>query len=349
MLIFFNNMSDSPTQPFISIIIPTRRELTVLRRCLDSLLNQNYPQDKFEIILAPEEKLEIEESARIKIIYQTSYANSRNLCAKAAKGEIFAFIDDDCLAPSDWLARGVKYFTDEKIGLIGGPVLPPEEESELTYRIGGYLLASLFVSGFASGRYRRLARPFPAKAYHLLTANNFISKKAFMAVAGFDERLFQSEETDLYFRLQEKGYQLLYIPETFVWHRARPVFLPLINKTFSYAAGRGILMAKKHNTIRLIYLIPTAIAAAAIVLMALSFVYKTFLFILLAISASYILAVIGNSAYLFLKREKQLLVFLYSLVETSLIHFTYAIGIPFGFLKYIINRQKKALRIDNKY
>lgn len=336
-------------KPFISVIIPTRRKSEILNHCLDSLLHQDYPGDRYEIILVPESKLILEESERIRIIYNTTYAQSRNMAAKIARGELFAYVDDDCVVPTDWLSKAVKYFKDSKVGLIGGPALPPKNEIELRYRIGGYLLGSPFVTAFGSSRYRFISYTYEAKEHDLLTANNFVRREAFDAVAGFDMEISASEETDLYFRLRDKGYKLLYVPEIFVWHRSRPIFWPIINKIFCYATGRGILMAKKPRTIRFIYLIPTICIVGLVALLMLSFVFQDAWRVLLIVFAAYFISDGINALHIFFKQEKNLWVLWGSLPTTPFIHLSYGLGILYGFYTYHTSHRKKELRLDGKY
>ena len=110
--------------PFISIVIPTRRSREVLRQCLDSLEKQTYPKEKIEVVLVSSSPLEIHTSLLTRVVTvgsETGYAEARNKGVAEAKGEVLAFLDDDCAAPQDWLAEAVLLFqSDEKISLVGG-------------------------------------------------------------------------------------------------------------------------------------------------------------------------------------------------------------------------------------
>lgn len=322
--------------PFISIIIPTFREEKVLDRCLKSLLNQDYPSDKFEIILISKNKIEVEENKKIKIIYNANFIHSRNEGAKIAKGQILAFIDDDCLAPKDWLSKAINYFEDERVGLVGGPALPPKEEPDLLCRIGGYLMSSFFVTGFASSRYKLLSCSFEASEDYLILANNFIRRKAFESVSGFDTKIPAAEENDLYFRLKKRGHKLLYAPEIFVWHDVRPIFFPFIKRIFFYASGRGFLMARKSETIRFFYLIPSFCVLSLLGIFILLFLSKEIYYFLIGIIFFYLLWNIINDFYIFLKFERNPLILLYVPIATFLVHFSYGFGIFYGFYKFIL-------------
>ena len=43
---------ESSRQPFVSVVIPVRNEHKYIRACLDSVLRQDYPRDRHEVLLA---------------------------------------------------------------------------------------------------------------------------------------------------------------------------------------------------------------------------------------------------------------------------------------------------------
>ena len=93
----------------ISVIIPTYKPKDYLWECLDSLVAQTFPKEKFEVILVLngcEEpyKGQIEkyieghkDSLNIKLIHtlQGGVSNARNIALDKAEGQYICFIDDD--------------------------------------------------------------------------------------------------------------------------------------------------------------------------------------------------------------------------------------------------------------
>ena len=336
-------VKSSEENPFISIVIPTRRDERTLNNCLFALLSQDYPKDRYEIILVSKNNLNLNIGAtaedKIKIICGVDYANSRNVGVSRAKGEIIAFLDDDCRAEKEWISGAVPYFKDEKVALIGGPAVPPKNK-EFRYRMGGYLMASYFATGFGSCRYGAAPDVYEAEEYSLLTANNFLRKDIFEKVGGFDTSQVPSEENDLYFRIKKTGYKLLYVPEVSVWHTAKPIFMPLAGKIFFYATGRGLLMARKPETIRFLYLIPPFFALTLFGLIALSFFSKSIFYFFIGFSAFYLFWNATNAFYIFFKFEKNPLVLLSSFPATLLIHLGYGLGVFKGFYNFIFLSRK---------
>lgn len=333
-------MARMENYPFVSIIIPTVRANEILERCLESLAAQDYPKDKFEVILISLNVLSIQAKENVRIISGVEYPNSRNAGAKLSKGEILAFVDDDCVIPVDWLARATPYFKDPRVGVIGGPALP-FKEAPLRYRVGGYLFASAFTSGFASCRYRILPKPYEGGEQSLLTANTLVRKTAFDSVSGFDSSQVMSEENDLFFRMKQKGYTLLHVPEIFVWHPARPIFMPLVKRVLFYAVGRGMLMQRKPRTIKPMYAAPTLFVIAGAALLVASLFSSKALALFLIFSAVYLFANLLNALWVFFSLEKRLFVALLAFLATPCVHASYGIGVLYGlFLAFSGNTRK---------
>lgn len=120
--------------PRVSIVLPTcdRREQTLA--CVASLLEQDF--DDFEVVLVDDgsadgtaeaiEKLastRADRSVRVLRNERNLGANaSRNRGVEASRGSLVAFLDSDCVADPNWLARLVGVFDDDSIGAASGLV-----------------------------------------------------------------------------------------------------------------------------------------------------------------------------------------------------------------------------------
>jgi len=107
----------------ISIVIPTFNSEKVLGECLESILVQDYPREKLEIIAvdggSTDRTLEVAGAFRVdKILHnplRTGEAG-KAVGAEAAKNEVIAFIDsDNILDRQDWLRRMLEPFEDPSI------------------------------------------------------------------------------------------------------------------------------------------------------------------------------------------------------------------------------------------
>jgi hypothetical protein len=97
-------------EPTISIVLATRNRATRLRRAIESVLAQSYPE--WELIVVDDAStddtpsvVESVEDARVRLVQSSGSgaARARNVGLREASGSIVAFLDDDNLMAPGWL------------------------------------------------------------------------------------------------------------------------------------------------------------------------------------------------------------------------------------------------------
>ncbi len=201
--------------PRVSVVIPTCRRPDLLARCLAALAAQSLPSDQFEAIVvddaaSEETRRQVEAwsagEERPATRYRTTAgargpAAARNLGWRTARGEIVAFTDDDCIPAPDWLESGLAAMADDTIAASGRIVMPLPPCPTDYERDAAGLARSEFV-----------------------TANCFCRRSALAMAGGFDERFRAAwrEDSDLQFRLLDRGARIVAAPAAVVAHPARP-------------------------------------------------------------------------------------------------------------------------------
>ncbi|MHC1697218.1 MAG: glycosyltransferase family 2 protein [Geobacteraceae bacterium] len=204
----------------VSIIIPVKPGGTV--RALDGLRKIDYPDEFFEVLVAE----------------GTCPSRQRNLAAREARGTLLYFLDDDSLVSPDFLTRAVRHLGQDKVAVVGGPSLTPEEDSPLRQAFG-LALASPFGAGSVCNRYRRHGVCRETGDHELILCNLGISAAVFDEAGGFDERLYPNEENELLVRLRRLGWKLIHDPELAVYRSQRPTFPAFVRQLFGYGRGRA--------------------------------------------------------------------------------------------------------------
>lgn len=241
----------------ISVVIPTYNRAKDLKRCLDSLLRQTFKG--FEVVVVDngctDETPEMVKRYPIKMIHEAAKGVTHlfNVGWRNAQGEIIAFINDDAAAEPSWLENVVDTFEKFKdIGAVGGPTIVPQEimnyqemlrlhaesKESILLRIPAWVYENLIMEGkyheigvlCESGAYSvggslyestKLEQPIYVD---LLSITNVAIKKAVLEeVNGLDENFrFTHGDGDLFIRIREAGYKLIFNPKIVVCHYVNP-------------------------------------------------------------------------------------------------------------------------------
>ncbi len=130
------NTSDNNSINFVSVVVPARNEEHNIKECLESIAENNYDKNKYEIIAVNDRSTDktgiIIESLKEKIlnlvpVHITDETSNPNLKGKpgalqrgieTAKGDIVIMTDADCTYKKEWLATIHKAFNDQKLSFL---------------------------------------------------------------------------------------------------------------------------------------------------------------------------------------------------------------------------------------
>lgn len=177
-------------RPYFSVVVPSYERHDGLGKLLEQLKRQTYTD--FEMIIVDQSDrayADLGKWADLDILYFHTdirgAAKARNTGIRLSRGEVIAFIDDDCVPDPDWLASAQEYFRNrENVGLEGGVYADTYDDEH--YRV----VTNMNVRGMG-----------------FLTANLFIRADVLRMVDGFDEAFEDPfrEDTDLGWRAREYG------------------------------------------------------------------------------------------------------------------------------------------------
>ena len=230
----------------LSVIVPTYNRKHLLRRCMDSLIRQDYPGDKFEVIVVDdgstdgtEESIKKIQTDRIiryfRLKRNLGPATARNSGLREAKAEIITFIDDDIIASDkQWIKKIVYFhrrFSEEHV--IQGGLLNSSGRNifGLTWKfiLDMYIAETMVIDDKDNTK----------KYIDVLGGANASFKKNILEeLGGYNENLRVGEDIDLKYRLQEKGIKVLYVPEISATHFYRSNIFSFIKYEFKKGRGR---------------------------------------------------------------------------------------------------------------
>lgn len=229
----------SRPSPTFSVIIPTRDRPQDLAVCLESLAEQNYARDRFEVIVVDDaSNLPLDpvvaifrERLTLTLLKQsrsTGPSVARNNGAACAKGEFLAFTDDDCSPASDWLQGLAARFASTPGHLIGGRVINALTENP--YSTATHVIVDVIYDYYD---------PQQGRAHFFLTSNFSLAADLFRQLGGFDENwpLAAAEDREFCYRWLQRGFPMTRAPEASVYHRHGLTLRSFCGLHFKY--GRG--------------------------------------------------------------------------------------------------------------
>jgi glycosyltransferase involved in cell wall biosynthesis len=226
------------SQPFFSVIIPTYGRPKPLTNCLQTLAQQDYPRDRFEVIVVDDgSDLPLDEviahfkdQLDLVLLRQKNAgpATARNHGAAYAKGEYLAFTDDDCAPHPDWLRALAAQFVKTPHGMVGGRVI-----NALSHNL--YTTASQQLISYLYDYYN-----LPVDQAYFIASNNMaIPAKKFRVLNGFDPSfpLAAGEDRDFCDRWRHRDFQIVYAPQAILLHHHAMTWRTFWRQHFNY--GRG--------------------------------------------------------------------------------------------------------------
>jgi len=224
--------------PGVTIIIPTKDQVKVLKNCVNSILEiTEYPN--YLILIIDNDSVEpgttaylqkFSDHPRVKVVrisspdgwFNYSYINNR--AVEFARSEYVLFLNNDIeVLRKDWLSQMVGCGQIAGVGATGAKLLYPDRRIQHA----GVLIK--FYRGMAGHAFKGasvretgyLAYPKVLRNYSAVTAACLLTpRKLFIEMGGFDEKAFKVAYNDVDYcgRLLDRGYRVVYTPEAELIH-----------------------------------------------------------------------------------------------------------------------------------
>jgi len=254
----------------VSIIVPVHKLDACLRRCIRSLEEVDFPDERYEIIVVTDgvEQGGFFDGLRVRVIPmdRAGPAAARNVGASQAQGEFLAFTDSDCLVQAGWLQELLRCFDHRDVAGVGGAQLSPPDDTSFGKSVQTFFVAISFIGGYT--RKHEDVRPVE----HNPSCNVCYRRSAFEQEGGFDPSLFPGEDLDLDLRLRRRGHRLMYNPAAVVYHY-RPArlsgFARMMERYGKYSGG---YLTRRHGFFRKISYEPIALLLALFTVLGVSLI-----------------------------------------------------------------------------
>ncbi|HEV2342397.1 MAG TPA: cellulose synthase family protein [Candidatus Acidoferrales bacterium] len=207
--------------PTVTVQLPIFNERYVVERLVDCVAQFDYPRDKFQIQLLDDSTDETQEVARccveryqqlgvpIEYIHRNNRegfkAGALQEGLKSATGEFVAIFDADFLPPADFLTRTVPYFADPKLAMVQTRWSYINRDYSALTEAEAILLDGHFVIEHGA-RFRR-------GSFFNFNGTGGVWRRSAIEDAGGWQHDTLTEDTDLSYRAQLRGWKFLYLPE----------------------------------------------------------------------------------------------------------------------------------------
>lgn len=229
--IFTHQFPDSG--PHVSLLIPTKNNFSILKRCVESLEKTTYKNYELVIIdNASDDPVTLDYlrtlSSRVMTIRNPdnrfNFAHINNRAAENIASDFLLFLNDDTeISEPQWLSQMIGYAQLPGVGAVGARLLYPDSRIQHAGIIHGlydglagpaFKLAPAWDFGYLS--YANVARNYSA----ITAACMLTPRKLFLEMGGFDEENFAVayNDVDYCYRLVDRGYRCVYAPTAELFH-----------------------------------------------------------------------------------------------------------------------------------
>jgi len=222
------------SQPLVSLIIPTRNGLALLKQCIDSIMAKtSYRQ--FEILVVDNASDDPEILAyfaslgrlpNVRVLRDESpfnFSALNNRAAAVASGEYIGLVNNDIeVIADDWLGELLSIAQQPGVGVVGAKLLYPDnnlQHAGVVLGLGGVAGHAFRMQGRHADGY--FGRAKVISGYSAVTAACVLVKKSiYMEVSGLDEAhlAVAFNDVDFCLRVREAGYRNVWTPHALLYH-----------------------------------------------------------------------------------------------------------------------------------
>jgi glycosyltransferase involved in cell wall biosynthesis len=227
----------------ISVIIPAYNAEKTITSTIKALLNQNYPKNKYEIIVvddgSTDKTVEVVSRFPVKTIKlkHKGPANARNVGAKKSRGSILLFTDADCVPDKNWIKNMIEPFKDpEIVGLSG--TYKTLNSDKLMARFSGYEIQH---------RHKKMEKQKYIDFIGTFSAS--YRRNIFLKFKGFDTKFKTSsgEDPELSYRIAKAGFKMIFQKKAFVWHLHPDTIWKYLKQKYYRAVWRNFMYWGEHK------------------------------------------------------------------------------------------------------
>lgn len=264
--------------PYISIVIAARNEEENIGACIQSIIWQTYPENKFEIIVTDDHSTDSTVSViksfnkeNITVLHLSDFIENESInsykkksidtALKFARGELIVTTDADCIAPEKWLETLASFYEEKSPVFVALPVTfsDPKATDSFLKKVFKKFQSLDFMS------LQGITGASVFKKIHSMCngANLAYEKNVFYEVGGFEgiDELASGDDMLLMHKVQQKyPHEMMFLKSTDVTVTTRPAetLKEFLNQRIRWASKADRYTDKKITAVLvLVYLLNT--------------------------------------------------------------------------------------------
>jgi len=249
-------------EEFVSVIVPMYNAASYVGRCLDSILAQDYPPDKVEIIVVDGVSSDssaaivrnfIKDNPRIRLLSNPKryVCCALNVGIRDSKGAVIIFVGCRGVLERDFIRASVENLRRVKEAAVVGGVVQMGHQTLLGKAIG-LALSSRF--GVSTARYRYATEPQFTDTVQF----GAYRREIFDEVGLADEAMIFADDDELNWRIVKAGRKIYMNPEIKFLYYPRHSIRALLKQYFIYGRGRAMAVKKHPDCLSIKHVIPSA-------------------------------------------------------------------------------------------
>lgn len=222
-------------EPKVSIVIPTRDNVSLLRRCVESIEAMTNHRG-YEILIVDNDSADPETVEYLSDVSHRvvrfeggfNYSSINNFAVSRTDGEHILLLNDDTeVISGEWLSAMLEQSQRPEVGAVGAKLLYPDgriQHAGVVMEVG-----NPWTPGRAGHAYKLYDADSPSHLGTLQATCNYsavtgacmmLRREVFEEVGGFDEENFAVafNDVDLCLRIRERGYFIVYTPHAKLYH-----------------------------------------------------------------------------------------------------------------------------------
>ena len=329
----------------VSIIIPCRNEERYIAKCLDSVIANDYPKDRLEVLVV--DGMSEDGTRGVIQRYTRQYSFIRlldnpkkvtpaalNTGIKESKGEIILRMDAHASYGNRYISKCVEYLNKYNVDNVGGTVVTVSKYDTFVGKSIVCALTNRFGVGNSDFRIGTNKPKFTDTVF-----GGCYRRETFKKIGYFNEYLRSAQDIEFNLRLRQQGGKIMLFPDIVSQYYSRSDIRSFLKNALRI--GTWVILPFKYTDVfpvALRHLVPLAFVSSLLIFGILSFFSTFFLLCLLFAAFSYILCNFFFSVRIAIAKKDLRLLFSMPVIFTIL-HISYGLAGIWGLSKCLISER----------